>query len=174
MTIVGIPPPPIDIINILKKPTLFNKPLYGNDENESKGKGEDDLDAFCKAMGWTNLNGVLPKKPEKKTKRNCLIDEIDLTDVHKDLTKTDVAKEMLGNELQGIQTKREVKVLSEREAHRQRKVHTKQKSPMSFRIAKKLRNDVICDTDAFPLLSAVEHDSTHFQHSTRCILMLFF
>lgn len=96
--------------------------MYGNVENKSKGKEENDLDEFCRAMGWTTLNGVLPKKPVKKSKQKWQIDEIDLTDVHKDFTKTDVEKEMRSNVLEGIQSKREVKVLSEREAHRQRKV----------------------------------------------------
>lgn len=122
MNVTGIPPPPIDIISILKNPTLFNKPLYSNDEYDVKEHAESDLDAFCKAMGWTNINGVLPKKPEKKHKRHWGADEFDLTDVHKDLTKTDVNKEMRSCILNGIQTKRDVKVLSEREAQRQRKV----------------------------------------------------
>lgn len=108
----------------MKKPTLYDKPLYGNDEEKSKEKDETDLDAFCKAMGWTNLDGVLPKKPEKKSKRNWQINEFDLTDVHKDLVKTNVEKEMRSSILHGIQAKREVKVLTEREAHRQRKVNT--------------------------------------------------
>ena len=96
--------------------------MYGNDD-KSKEKGDDDLDAFFKAMGWTDLNGVLPKKPEKKTKKGWEIEDIDLNDVHKDLTKTDVAKEMRSSVLKGIQTKKDLKILSEREAHRQRKVN---------------------------------------------------
>lgn len=157
--ILGIPPPPVDIISILKKPTLFNKPLYGNDENESKGKGDDDLNAFFKAMGWTDLNGVLPKKPEKKTKKGWQIEDIDLNDVHKDLTKTDVEKEMRSSVLKGIEIKKDLKVLSEREAHRQRKVNNKQKPNT---ITDEQWSDVKRDSDTFPLASAVEPDSTHF------------
>ena len=156
--ILGIPPPPVDIISILKKPTLFNKPLYGNDD-KSKEKGDDDLDAFFKAMGWTDLNGVLPKKPEKKTKKGWEIEDIDLNDVHKDLTKTDVAKEMRSSVLKGIQTKKDLKILSEREAHRQRKVNIVMKTNA---IIEKQWNDVKRDSDTFPLASAVKPDSTHF------------
>lgn len=74
-------------------------------------------------MGWTTINGVLPNKPEKKPKRQWEVEEIDSFDVHKDFTKTNVAKEMEGSILKGIQTRREVKLLSEREAHRLRKVY---------------------------------------------------
>lgn len=115
----------MDIVNILKNPNLFNKPLYGVEEivPQEKKLKDIDLDEFCKAMGWTSINGVLPKRPEKKSKRSRDNNEIDLTDVHKDFTKTDVAKEMRNSILKGIQTKREVKIPSEREAHRQRKVN---------------------------------------------------
>lgn len=119
---VGIPPPSVDIIEILKNPTLFNKPLYGNTENTQKQSQDDDLDAFCKAMGWTNLCGILPKKSETKSKRNRRFDEIDLSDVHKNFTKTNISKEMNSCILKGIQAKRDLKIPSEREAHRQRKV----------------------------------------------------
>lgn len=120
-SILGLPPPSVDIISILKNPKLFNKSLYNKEETDSK-EGDADLDAFCKAMGWTCMDGVLPKKPAQKQKRHWELDGIDLTDVHKDFTKTNVEKEMRSCVLKGIQNKREVKVLSEREAHRQRKV----------------------------------------------------
>lgn len=83
-------------------------------------------------MGWTNINGVLPQKSEKRHSRQ---ENTDYVDVHKDFTKTDVAKEMSTNVLKGIQTKRDVKVLSEREAHRQRKViicHKKFHFPVKY------------------------------------------
>lgn len=73
-------------------------------------------------MGWTCKDGILPKKPAKKHEHHWQQADIDLSDVHKDLTKTNIAKEMSTCVLKGIQNKREVKVLSEREAHRQRKV----------------------------------------------------
>lgn len=118
--IPGIPPPTVDIFNILRSPTLYNKSLYeDNSDNENQ---KNDLDAFCQAMGWTNLDGVLPKKPEKKSKRHSRFEEIDLSDVHKDLAKTDVDKEMRTNTLKGIEKRREIKILREREALRERKV----------------------------------------------------
>lgn len=117
-----MPPPHVDVIHILKHPTLFNKPLYGDDESNTKAKEDDDFDEFCKAMGWTQINGVLPVKPANKEKKRWEQENFDLTDVHKDFTKTNVEKEMKTNVLTGIQKKREVKELSEREAHRQRKV----------------------------------------------------
>lgn len=116
----GLPSPSEDIHTILQNPALFNKSLYSKEETDSK-EADNDLDAFCKAMGWTKIDGVLPKRLTKKPK-HWEQDDIDLTDVHKDFTKTNVAKEMSGSVLKGIQNKRDVKVLSEREAHRQRKV----------------------------------------------------
>lgn len=118
----GIPPPSIDIISILKNPTLFNKPLYGNDESTSKkNEVENDLNAFFKALGWTSVCGVLPKKSNNKSRPNRLHEDY-LSGVHEHLTKTDISKEMSSCVLKGIQTKRELKIPSEREAHRQRKV----------------------------------------------------
>lgn len=102
---------------------LARRPLYGNDEDTAKPKQDSDLDVFCKAMGWTEENGYLPRKPaDKETKKRWKYREIDLTDVHKDFTKTNVEKEMKKSILNGIETKKDVKILSEREAHRQRKV----------------------------------------------------
>lgn len=89
---------------------------------DPKQTEETDLDEFCKAMGWTNTDGIIPKKDYTKSKRHWEQRDIDLTDVHKDLIKTDVTKELKNNALTGIQAKKEVKLLSEREAHRQRKV----------------------------------------------------
>lgn len=118
--IVGIPPPSVDIFDILRNPTLYNKPLY---DEEAKDKAvPSDLDIFCRAMGWINLDGVLPKKPNAKPKHRWELEEIDLNDVHKDLTKTDVDKEMKKSTLKGIEKKREIKILREREALRERKV----------------------------------------------------
>lgn len=122
---VGLPPPSVDIISILKNPVLARRPLYGDVEEITKPtSSEIDLDAFCKAMGWTEENGYLPRKPaDEQVKRRSKYKEIDLTDVHKDLTKTNVEKEMSTCILKGIETKKEVKIPSEREAHRQRKVN---------------------------------------------------
>lgn len=104
---------------------LARRPLYGNDEEETKKPAvESDLDAFCKAMGWTEENGYLPRKPaDKQVKKRWKNREIDLTDVHKDFTKTNVEKEMSKSILNGIETKKDVKIPSERAAHRQRKVN---------------------------------------------------
>ncbi|XP_031618951.1 deoxynucleotidyltransferase terminal-interacting protein 2 [Contarinia nasturtii] len=159
----GIPPPPVDIISILKKPALFNKPLYDNDECSLNQKDEEsDLDAFCKAMGWTNINGVLPVKPDKKPKRQWQTEEFDLTDVHKDLTKTNVEKEMSTNVLKGIQAKREVKVLSEREAHRQRKAEaSKTKGKDWFNIpATEVTDELRQDLEVIQMRSVL--NPTHF------------
>lgn len=101
---------------------MFNKPLYKNKSIDPKETEENDLDVFCKAMGWTNISGIIPKKDDSKSKRHWEQRDIDLTDVHKDLAKTNVTNELKNNVLIGIQAKKEVKVLSEREAHRQRKV----------------------------------------------------
>lgn len=73
-------------------------------------------------MGWISLDGILPKKPEAKPKKRWEIEEIDLDDVHQELTKTDVNKEMKNSTLKGIEKKREIKILREREALRERKV----------------------------------------------------
>lgn len=72
-------------------------------------------------MGWTRINGVLPLKVLKTLKQND--DDIDYSDVHKDFAKTDVSKEMSQCKLHGIEKKRSIKVLSEREAARERKVN---------------------------------------------------
>lgn len=129
-----MPPPSVDIISILKNPVLARRPLI-DDIKETKKPTQDEIDlqAFCKAMGWTEQNGYLPRKPateeKSSSKRRSKYDDIDLTDVHKDLTKTNVEKEMKTNILKGIETKKDVKILSEREARRARKVnfeiHTK-------------------------------------------------
>lgn len=73
-------------------------------------------------MGWINLDGILPKKPKAKPKHRWEIEEFDLNDVHKELTKTDVNKEMKSSTLKGIEKKHEIKILREREALRERKV----------------------------------------------------
>lgn len=102
---------------------LARRPLYGNDKETKKSTEESDLDAFCKAMGWTEENGYLPRKPaDKQKKKRSKYQEVDLTDVHKDFTKTNVEKEMSKCILNGIETKKDVKIPSEREAQRQRKV----------------------------------------------------
>lgn len=118
----GIPPPPVDIIGILRNPTLFNKPLYGN-STPAGCDGDNDLDTFCRAMGWTNICGVLPKKPDKKSRQSWQPEDY-LNGVHKDITKTNISKEMSSCVLKGIQTKRDLKIPSERGAHRQRKVRS--------------------------------------------------
>lgn len=118
--IVGIPPPSVDIFDILRNPTLYNKPLYVEEAKDKSVLSE--LDIFCRAMGWINLDGVLPKKPKAKPKQRWEIEEIDLDDVHEELTKTDVKKEMKKSTLKGIEKKREIKILREREALRERKV----------------------------------------------------
>lgn len=124
-----MPPPSVDIIDILKNPVLARRPLFGKDEETAKPVEESDLEIFCKAMGWTEENGCLPRKPANKiTKKRSKYEEIDLTDVHKDLTKTNVEKEMSKSILKGIETKKDVKIPSEREAHRQRKVRFQLKS----------------------------------------------
>lgn len=122
---VGLPPPSVDIISILKNPVLARRPLYDDVKETTKPTSSElDLDAFCKAMGWTEENDYLPRKPaHKQTKRRAKYEEIDLTDVHKDFTKTNVEKEMSKCILNGIETKKDVKIPSEREAHRQRKVN---------------------------------------------------
>lgn len=103
---------------------LARKPLYAEKVSLKKPtQSEIDLDEFCNAMGWTQQNGNLPRKPaDKQPKRRWKYEDIDLTDVHKDLAKTNVEKEMRACILNGIETKKEVKIPSEREAHRQRKV----------------------------------------------------
>lgn len=123
---VGLPPPSVDVIAILKKPTLYHKPLYG--QVATKAKPYNELEAFCKAMGWTNNDRVVPAKPieEKKKKHNKWKEEdiIDMTDVHEDLTKTDVKKELVNCCTKGIENKRAVEMLSDRKAAKLRKVIT--------------------------------------------------
>lgn len=96
-------------------------------------------------MGWINLDGVLPKKHNAKPKQRWEIEEIDLNDVHKDLTKTDVNKEMKNSTLKGIEKKREIKILREREALRERKVIVFLHNLMSDAFYKQL-NDEIFDS----------------------------
>lgn len=129
----------------------MNRPLYKEKTNTKEI--DVDLDDFCKAMGWTCIDGMLPKKPLQKPRRKWEQDDIDLTDVHKDFTKTNVAKEMSKSVLKGIQTKREVKELSEREAHRQRKVLSYM--VYNFTTHRKNYSKVmrLCDTDQNPYLS---------------------
>lgn len=149
---VGLPPPSVDIISILKNPVLARRPLYGDDNETTKPTQESDLEAFCKAMGWTEENGYLPRKPaDKQKKRRSKYQEVDLTDVHKDFTKTNVEKEMKKCILNGIEKKKDVKIPSEREAHRQRKVN------FTFIILNEMNKDrrkkhcdVISETEAIP------------------------
>lgn len=96
--------------------------MYGNTETTTKDTEDADLDEFCKAMGWTKICGVLPKKQDNKSKRHRNFEETDLNDVHNNFMKTDISKQMSTCVLKGIQAKRELKIPSEREAHRQRKV----------------------------------------------------
>lgn len=115
----------MDVIEILKKPSLFHKPLYGQVTTKSQQYNE--LDAFCRAMGWTNNDGMVPKKPveEKKKKFNQWKEEdnIDLADVHEQLNKTDVKKELANCCTKGIEMKRSIEVLSDRKAAKLRKVN---------------------------------------------------
>lgn len=150
-----MPPPSVDIISILKNPVLARRPLI-DDVKEIKKPTQDeiDLEAFCKAMGWTEQNGYLPRRPasnKKSSKRRSKYDDIDLTDVHKDLTATNVEKEMRTSILKGIETKKDVKIPSEREARRERKVNFQLFYLNKFRQEKKLNtNDVISETEAIP------------------------
>lgn len=119
-----MPPPSVDVIEILKKPSLYHKPLYGQVAKKSKVYNE--LEAFCKAMGWTNIDGVLPKKPVKEKREKHLQweeeDIIDTTDVHEHLTKTNVKKELANCCTKGIEKKRAIEVPSDRKAAKLRKV----------------------------------------------------
>lgn len=115
------------MIEILKKPSLYHKPLYGTNVTTKK-KPYNELEAFCKAMGWTNVDGVVPSKPveEKKNKKKITDwmeeDIIDLADVHEHLTKTDVKKELASCCTKGIEKKRAIEVMSDRKAAKLRKV----------------------------------------------------
>lgn len=119
-----MPPPSVDVIEILKNPSLYHKPLYGQVATKSKLYNE--LEAFCKAMGWTNHDGLVPKKPVEEKKRKYVQwqeeEIIDTTDVHEHLTKTNVKKELANCCTIGIENKRAIEVLSDRKAAKQRKV----------------------------------------------------
>lgn len=145
---VGLPPPSVDVIEILKKPKLYHKPLYGQVATKSKLYNE--LEAFCKAMGWTHKDGMVPKKPveEKKNMRDQWQEEdiIDTTDVHEHLTKTNVKAELANCCTRGIENKRAIEVLSDRKSAKLRKViiifflseyrmHSKFKEPNTPRVS---------------------------------------
>lgn len=118
-----MPPPSVDIFEIFKNPRLSDEPLYVSEPEEEPE--ETDLDIFCRAMGWTRIDGVLRKKPLRKPKSKKLGDLADLMieDVHKSLTETDVAKEMKTSVMKDMETKQDFKQPSEREAYRARKVN---------------------------------------------------
>lgn len=122
---IGLPPPSVDVIAILKNPSLSNKPLYGVNVT-TKSKQYNELEAFCKAMGWTLNDGVVPTKPieVKRKNYNQWIEEdvIDMTNVHETYTKTDVKKEMENCRTKGIEKQRAIEVLSDRKAAKLRKV----------------------------------------------------
>lgn len=122
---IGLPPPSVDVIEILRKPSLYHKSLYGGKATKKSTK-YNELEAFCKAMGWTNTDSVVPSKPAegkgKKSSEWIEEDVIDLADVHENLTKTDVRKELANSCTKGIEKQRALEILSDRKAAKLRKV----------------------------------------------------
>lgn len=119
-----MPPPSVDVIDILKNPTLYNKPLYGT-KVAAKSKQNNDLETFCKAMGWTWKDGELPTKPETEIKKRWWErrdEPIDIENVHKDYAKTNVAKEMAGGVTNGMEKKRSIELITDKKAAKLRKV----------------------------------------------------
>lgn len=119
----GLPPPSVDIFDIFKNPKLSDEPLYVSDAEEKPA--ESDFDIFCRAMGWTSVEGVLRKKPPKKPRQpgEVRLDDLPSDIVHTSLLATDVAAELKTSVLKGIEKKHDLKQPSEREAYRARKVN---------------------------------------------------
>lgn len=79
-------------------------------------------------MGWVNIDDVLPKKPvddkKNKNRHNQWLEEdmVDCTDVHENLAKTNVKKEMANCATTGIEKLRSIEMMSDRQAAKLRKV----------------------------------------------------
>lgn len=121
----GLPPPSVDVLAILRNPLLYTEPLYGVKEEKSQESNE--FEAFCKAMGWTIVDGTLRKKPENESINGWKVEDmISLENVHGDWAKADVKKEMINSQTKGIERLRSIEKISDRKAAQLRRVNTNQ------------------------------------------------
>lgn len=118
-TFAGLPPPSIDIIEILKNPVLYPTPLWIDPKDLRKETKPSGLENFCKAMGWTWKEGELPTKILKSRSKKQVIDN---EPIHAGHGKTDIAKEMKSCVLKGIEKKESVEKLTDKKAAKLRKV----------------------------------------------------
>lgn len=109
------------MLAILRNPLLYTEPLYGSKCGESKESSE--LETFCKAMGWTEVDGVLRKKPEVENHNGWKVENlIDVENVHGDWAKANVKHEMRTSQTKGIEKLRSIEKLTDRKAAELRRV----------------------------------------------------
>lgn len=118
-----MPPPSINIFDILKNPALSSTPLWTDLESHTTTKKPSDLENFCKAMGWLWIDGELPVKKSRTQKRafNKNI-AFDLEPVHAGYGTTNVGHEMKRCVLKGIEQKESVAKITDKKAAKLRKV----------------------------------------------------
>lgn len=143
IAIAGLPPPSVDIISILKKPMLYNKPLYCED-NEGKKERNSDFDAFCRAMGWKWNDDVIPSKSDQNKHR--VFESLSIENVHKTFGKTNVQKEMAESVLKGVERKEAVEKVSDKKAAKLRKVNKKKYWVSKSWATEIIRHDEIFDS----------------------------
>lgn len=115
----GLPPPSVDILEILKNPVLYPTPLWTDPKDVRKETKPSGLENFCKAMGWTWKEGELPTKISKNRTKKQLCDT---APIHAGHGKTDITKEMKSCVLMGIEKKENVEKLTDKKAAKLRKV----------------------------------------------------
>lgn len=109
------------MLAILRNPLLYTEPLYGGKCGESKETSE--LETFCKAMGWTEVDGMLRKRPEVENKNGWRVEDlIDIENVHGDWAKANVKHEMKTSQTKGIEKLRSIEKLTDRKAAELRRV----------------------------------------------------
>lgn len=118
-----MPPPSVDIFEILRNPVLSSTPLLTEPKSVVESKEVRDLKNFCKSLGWIWVDKGLPIKPneriQRKLQRNA---KLDFEPIHKGHGKTDVAKEMERSVLKNIEQLEAVPKLTDKKAAKLRKV----------------------------------------------------
>lgn len=164
----GLPPPSIDVLAILRNPLLYNEPLYQSTEDRKKSESKSEFETFCDAMGWTDVDGVLRKKPIKKETRNSRWleeDVIEIEHVHGDWGKPNLKKEMAKSQTIAIEKEKAIEKISDKKAAERRRVSLISMEFSVFYLANRCKNDEIFDSwnVIFNANDRELQDSFHFQ-----------
>lgn len=137
------------MLAILRNPLLYNEPLYQSTEDRKKSESKSEFETFCDAMGWTDVDGVLRKKPIKKETRNSRWleeDVIEIEHVHGDWGKPNLKKEMAKSQTIAIEKEKAIEKISDKKAAERRRVSLISMEFSVFYLANRCENDEIFDS----------------------------